>query len=74
MPKSIFEVLNGYYYNSGQREQSYKSKRPDLTAQERFKRLNIKPGLDTVQRMIVYSFLIRLSEAKDIDITDYTLF
>jgi hypothetical protein len=80
MPKSIFEVLDEYYYNSGKRtgpqhNQGWHVPNSfDMGARKLFKPSNIKPGLDTVQRMIVYSFLVRLSEAKNIDITDYTLF
>jgi len=80
MPKSIFEVLDEYYYNSGKRtgpqyNQGWHVPNSfDMTAKKLFKRSRIKPGLDTVQKIIVYSFITRLNTAIDIKYTDCTIF
>jgi hypothetical protein len=74
MPKSIFDVLDEYYYNSGQREQSYQKNPVNLAPKKLFQRARIKPGLDTVQKIIVYSFLMRLNTAKDIAHQEITIF
>lgn len=72
--KTIIDVLNEYYYNSGQREQSYKKNPVNLVPKKLFKPSNIKSDLDSVQKIIVYTFLIRMSKVSDISHTDTTIF
>ena len=68
MPKSIFDVLDEYYYNN------WNANSPQFNKKKLFQRSRIKPGLNTVQKIIVYSFITRLNTAKDIAHQEITIF
>jgi hypothetical protein len=68
MPKSIFEVLDDYYYKSGYRTGT----RPYIN--RLFIKSKIKKGLEIHQKMIVFSFMMALDNATDTEFEESTLF
>jgi hypothetical protein len=70
MPKSIFDVLNEYYYNSGSRQQSDKVR----SVPKLFIKSKIKSDLAIHQRMSVFSFMMALENATDISFVEQTIF
>jgi len=80
MPRSIFEILDDYYYNDGRRSgRTFRQNQRNAYQQSRsigqiFSYQKIRKGLETHQKMTVFKFMVQLDNITDVEFTEITIY